>query len=278
MDSDARRFNIFLARTLAAHRARLTDREVDVQLFTNAAKIKWETLTKKDKQIITREPPKIAQGPPPRAPSRALGLKPKSIQPPNPIETKPDSGELTADKAPPAQNKRKRGKYAKMKDANAPKRPSTAYIFFSMEERKRIHSENPQLPIPQVMKQIGETWRQMEDKSRYETLAAADTARYHTEMSSYIPPPKVPKKVDVEDLEMPKMPKSGFHMYSMEETNRLCTAFPDLSLLEAMELVTQRWQNLPNRQVYEERAVADYKRYEKEMKKYKLKLEKKKRE
>lgn len=263
MDSDSRRFDIFLARALEAHRAKLPNTVMDGQHFKNLAMAKWETLTQQQKNTITiQEPsPEIASSVPPSAQGRMSG----PVQPRHPVETEPGPGKLNADKAPRGPKQSKKGTSAKMKDPNAPKKPLSAYILFSMDEVKRVRIEDPQLTLPQVTKLVGERWRHLKDKSHYETQAAADRQRYTTEMIFYTPKvpemivqpePKKMKKENTEDFEMPKIHRSAFHLYSMDEIKKLSTAMPDISLVDAMDLVTQRWKYLKNKQEYEDRAAA----------------------
>eukprot|EP00586_Coscinodiscus_wailesii_P004417 CAMPEP_0172483484 /NCGR_PEP_ID=MMETSP1066-20121228/10496_1 /TAXON_ID=671091 /ORGANISM="Coscinodiscus wailesii, Strain CCMP2513" /LENGTH=398 /DNA_ID=CAMNT_0013247385 /DNA_START=66 /DNA_END=1262 /DNA_ORIENTATION=+ len=85
----------------------------------------------------------------------------------------------------------KKGKKAK-KDPNAPKRPMSAYMFFSQERRAKIMAEKPEMKVTEVAKLLGEEWNQLEKGKRgkkgtqkYDKLAAADKARYDEEKKAY---------------------------------------------------------------------------------------------
>lgn len=78
------------------------------------------------------------------------------------------------------------GKKAK-KDPNAPKRPRSAYIFFSNDVRPNLAKKHPGEPITELSKRIGEQWRNASDadKKKYETQAAKDKVRYERESKAY---------------------------------------------------------------------------------------------
>ncbi|CAI9149099.1 unnamed protein product, partial [Rangifer tarandus platyrhynchus] len=68
------------------------------------------------------------------------------------------------------------------KDPNAPKRPLSAFIFFSKEKREEIIKKNPELKskLAEVGKMVGEAWGKLSEaqKKPYETKAVQDKARY----------------------------------------------------------------------------------------------------
>ena len=99
--------------------------------------------------------------------------------------------EMESYSPPPAQSgydgTQTKGKGKKFKDPNAPKKPLTAYIIFSIDEGKKVREANPSMSTPEVMKQIGQNWAELgtEDKRRYEEKAAADKARFAGEQEAY---------------------------------------------------------------------------------------------
>lgn len=64
-----------------------------------------------------------------------------------------------------APRKRKEKSKKREKDANAPKRPATAFMLWLNENRKRIMDENPGIKVTDVAKRGGELWRDLGDKS-----------------------------------------------------------------------------------------------------------------
>lgn len=78
-----------------------------------------------------------------------------------------------------------KGKTKKVKDPNAPKRPLSAYFFFAKDKRAEVLKKNPGMSVTEVAKALGEQWRGLGDKSKYEKMAVNDKARYEKEMKKY---------------------------------------------------------------------------------------------
>ena len=83
-------------------------------------------------------------------------------------------------KAAPAKKGKKAGK-----DPNAPKKPTTAFFAFSNEMRPQVKRENPNAGVADIAKVMGEKWKKLSDKSKYEKMAKDDKARYEREMVEY---------------------------------------------------------------------------------------------
>ena len=56
-------------------------------------------------------------------------------------------------------------KKKKKKDADAPKRPMSAYFLWLNENRERIKTENPGIGVAEVAKKGGEQWKEVADKT-----------------------------------------------------------------------------------------------------------------
>jgi len=97
-------------------------------------------------------------------------------------EEHPDSSE---DERP-----RKRARKGKKKDKNAPKKPCSAFFWFSREKRSEFKAKNPDAGFGEMGKLIGSAWRQLSDdeKKPYNEKAAKDKERYQQEMSTYEKP------------------------------------------------------------------------------------------
>jgi hypothetical protein len=69
----------------------------------------------------------------------------------------------------------------------APKRASNAYMLFCKENRRRLRSEQPDLPFGRIGQKLGEIWRSLtpEEKRPYEEIAMDDRERYKGEMKAY---------------------------------------------------------------------------------------------
>ena len=79
--------------------------------------------------------------------------------------------------------KKKRAK----KDPNAPKRPMTAYLIFTNDNRAKIMEEIPGIKFTEVAKEASKRWKELdaEAKAVYEDKNKADKVRYETEMKAY---------------------------------------------------------------------------------------------
>jgi len=95
-----------------------------------------------------------------------------------------EAGEAGASQPTPTK-KRKQPK--KKRDADAPRKPLTAFILFSNARRPALREEFPDMPIPDIGRKIGELWREVsaEEKEKFEGAAREDKARYEQEMREY---------------------------------------------------------------------------------------------
>ena len=75
----------------------------------------------------------------------------------------------------------------KKKDPNAPKRPTSAFMLYSVKMRPIIKEEKPGISFGELGKLVGERWRALssEEKSEFEAIAKKDKERYNNEMAAY---------------------------------------------------------------------------------------------
>jgi HMG (high mobility group) box len=68
-----------------------------------------------------------------------------------------------------------------------PKRPKSAYIYFSMATREAVASEMPGASQASLMEALGRRWREASPdiKKRFEDMSAADKDRYKSEMDAF---------------------------------------------------------------------------------------------
>ena len=73
----------------------------------------------------------------------------------------------------------------KRKDPNAPTKPRSAYILFCNDERANVVRDNPDISATDVLKKLGQRWRQLSDKDKahYHEGYAKDRERYAREMN-----------------------------------------------------------------------------------------------
>jgi len=95
-----------------------------------------------------------------------------------------------AGKSPKKAKSPKKGgvrKVKKAKDPNAPKRGTTAFFFFSHDQRSTVVKAHPGWKVSEVASELGRQWKSLPDakKKTYEAKAVADKARYEREMKAY---------------------------------------------------------------------------------------------
>lgn len=75
----------------------------------------------------------------------------------------------------------------KKKDANAPKRPLSAYMMYANDNRNTVRANNPSASFGQIGKLLGEGWKALseDEKVPYQEKSANDKKRYEAEMAEY---------------------------------------------------------------------------------------------
>ncbi|KAG5457054.1 MAG: high mobility group box domain-containing protein [Olpidium bornovanus] len=73
------------------------------------------------------------------------------------------------------------------KDPNAPKRPLSAYMFYTRDQRDLVRKEHPNATFGEMGKILGEKWRNMDDsqKKPYCDMAEDDRVRYEHDKAAY---------------------------------------------------------------------------------------------
>lgn len=73
------------------------------------------------------------------------------------------------------------------KDPDAPKRPLSAYMFFSQDQRERVKNANPEAGFGEVGRLLGAKWKEMSEaeKKPYNDMANRDKARAEAEKAAY---------------------------------------------------------------------------------------------
>lgn len=108
------------------------------------------------------------------------------------------------------------------RDPSMPKKPLSAFIYFSQETREKIKKDNPKMPVASIMKEVGERWNAMskQEKDPYVTAARDDKLRYEKEITELKKKPNMKNmeydlskdslkqdEEDFEDLDVPSEPK-----------------------------------------------------------------------
>jgi structure-specific recognition protein 1 len=93
----------------------------------------------------------------------------------------------TKPRAPKEPKEKKAPGKKKKKDKDAPKGARGAYILFTSAMRATVVEENPTLKVTEVMKELAERWKKLDDaaKEPFNEQARADKERYNQEMVAY---------------------------------------------------------------------------------------------
>lgn len=167
---------------------------------------------------------------------------------------------------PPAESVKvsKSGKVTKIKDPNAPKRGTSAFMFYSKEVRPDLQAKNPNDKLTEISTKIGAAWRGLSDSQKrpYEELAAVDKARYEEEKANYTPPAGSKSA----KAEGPKRAMTAFIFFSNDQRNKVKAANPDMKLPAISSKLGEMWRGMSEaaKKKYQDMADADKIRYEEE--------------
>lgn len=102
------------------------------------------------------------------------------------------AAQAALEKAGAETKKGKKKAKAKAKDPEAPKRPTSSYMYFAADKRESVAKKNPAAAPKDIMKTLGELWGQLEKGTagkkgtkQYDDLAAEDRVRYEGEKKAY---------------------------------------------------------------------------------------------
>lgn len=168
---------------------------------------------------------------------------------------------------PPVEKQRKK----KVKDKDAIKKPTSAYIYFTSAHREKFKKEGKAMPKAQDMAKLcGEVWKTMDDndKKPFQALADKDKERYHSQMKTQ-PSTNDKKK---KDPNMPKRPQTAYFLF-LEDFRKEMKGKVMADGAKIPSLAGERWREMndDDKQPYQDKVVKDKTRYLKEMAEYKLK-------
>lgn len=151
-------------------------------------------------------------------------------------------------------------KKKKKVDPNAPKRPMSAFMYFSRDYRSVLKEQHPEASFGELGKLLGSTWRELgsSEREKYSDLAREDRARFEAEMAL------VPKK--------PKKPLSAFMIFSNAHRAIVKEENPDASFAETGKLLGAKWRAASEEEKgrYQKLAIEDKARYQRDVEKFKL--------
>jgi hypothetical protein len=78
-------------------------------------------------------------------------------------------------------------KIKKRRDPNKPKRPLSSFLYFCNDYRDKVRSENPDLKMGGVMKELGKLWKNLdnENKDKFIKLAENAKSQYEDQLEQY---------------------------------------------------------------------------------------------
>lgn len=151
----------------------------------------------------------------------------------------------------------------KVKDANKPKRATSAYFYFLAQCRKEAaKAGKAPTKIAEFTKEASEKWRSLtsEKKKPFEAAAADDKKRYEQEMAAY--------KGKTVDPNKPKRPPTAYFLFLADFRIRM--ANKGIEHKELLKMAGEEWRALSNedKKPYEKRALEESKKYESAMTDY----------
>jgi upstream-binding transcription factor len=184
----------------------------------------------------------------------------------------------------------------------------TAFMYFSGHMRPGIRMKQPELKMPEVASALGKMWTALPETEKlpFRKLEEEDRARYQREMAAYVPPPssssssseeesssseeekrrRKPKgrpgrrakdvrpdrrgRKRVTDPAHPKHPIPAFLFYTSERRPKVVESNEGMDVRTIARTLGEQWRALSpeERKPYEEKAVAERERYQREMADY----------
>jgi len=160
------------------------------------------------------------------------------------------------------------------RDPNAPKRPLCAFMCFSNDMRSQVMLENPNFGVGhrgEIVKELGRRWAvaDTETRQKYTEIANQDKERFGREKSEYQMSPYAGgyrMKRAKKDPSAPKRNLPAFMWFSSEERPKVTLEIPGGRVSEIAKELGRRWAlaDVDTRAKFEEMAITDKQRYEKE--------------
>ena len=165
-------------------------------------------------------------------------------------------------------------KKRKKKDPERPKGAKNAYIFFSLENRKKTKNNNPHLDFRELTRKLASDWKDLDDrqKKKYKNKAVEDKERYSNEIKEYYDkyPDKKPVKTRRKKLvqldERPKKGKSAWIFFSVARRAELKKQGKDSKSIST--ILSDEWKNMDDKYVWQEKSSEDKERYTRELEEF----------
>lgn len=151
----------------------------------------------------------------------------------------------------------------KVKDANKPKRSTSAYFYYLAHCREQANKQGRSISkIAEFTKECSAKWREMvgQQKKPFEDMAAQDKARYDKEMALY--------KGKKTDPNKPKRPMTAYFIFLGDF--RIKMKNRGINHKDILRLAGEEWRDMSEekKKPYTLRSVEAGKKYEQEMAEY----------
>lgn len=190
---------------------------------------------------------------------------------------------------------RTNNKKVKCKDPNAPKRNLSAYLLYQNAMRDQFKADNPGMTFGQLSKYTSHMYRSLtpEEKAEWESRSIQDKARFDDEMCRYVPPPgfdpqgvlidtqpnhyasaaQIKKAKKPKDPKAPKRARGSYVFFTNHIRPQIMKERPETKFVELGAIMGERWRNITKEEKanYEEMALEDRSRFNKEMEEYSAK-------
>lgn len=164
------------------------------------------------------------------------------------------------------------------KDANAPKRGKSAYLFFCAESRDAVRTAlGATSKATEITSELGKRWNELKKTpgkvKKFEAQAEADKARYLKDKETYVPPPDCEGPVGKQRRRKgpktgPKRAKSAYLCFCEEERGNIKAETPDMSAVDITRELGVRWSKIKDdtkaKRKYVEQATEDRARFDRE--------------
>lgn len=131
------------------------------------------------------------------------------------------------------------------------KKNKSSYMFFCIDERMKVKSDNSTLNNKEILSELGKRWKKLKEENinifkYYEKLASDDKERYLNEKNnpSEINTYKIEEDFEVDNEEDVKI--NGYVNYCKKNRQFIKDKNKELSPKEVTNKLSENWKNLTN--------------------------------
>ena len=154
------------------------------------------------------------------------------------------------------------------KNMKKPKRPKSAYIYFSRDKREEVKHNNPKFTPKEIIKELSKQWRLAKETNSikiYENMARIDKERYNKEKKSNL------SKNKFNNLAKPVKSRNSYICFCNTMKTIVKKENPEFTSTDIIKELRKKWKIVKNSDeidIYIDMANKDKIRYEEEMKEY----------